>query len=117
MTMTTMQSKRHELLSDIEAHVAALLKDYNLESEACEQVGVAVVDFIAAHLGGQVISFPKDYYYKLANRDMAIYAKFRGDNWHELVAEFNMTESGIRKVINRVRKAILKQRQPDLFVE
>ena len=117
MTMTTMQAKWPELLSELEIHITQLAKDFNLDDETCEQLGVSTADFIATHFSGQVVCFPKDYRYKLANRDLEIYRKFRGNNWRELVKEFNMTESGIRKVMARVRRAISKRTQPDLFDE
>lgn len=59
----------------------------------------------------------KDFYYKIAQRDLDIYNDFTGNNWFFLVKKYGMTESGIRKVINRVRKRIMKHQQPDLFCE
>ncbi|MFP4733740.1 Mor transcription activator family protein, partial [Pasteurella multocida] len=62
-----------------------------------------------------VISFPKDFHYKIAQRDLDIYNDFNGNNWVFLVKKYNMTESGIRKVINRVRKQVIKHNQMDMF--
>ena len=113
--MSTMEIARHELLQDVEAHVHALCKNYNLDAEVCEQISVSVADFLAEHYAGQVISFPKDFHYKIAQRDLDIFNSFTGNNWFQLVKRYNMTESGIRKVINRVRKRIVRHKQPDLF--
>lgn len=110
-----MEMVRHELLRDIEDHVSALCKNYKLDAEVCEQISVSVADFLAEHYGGQVVVFPKDYRYKIAQRDLDIYNDFNGNNWFQLVKKYNMTESGIRRVIDRVRKRIVKQKQPDLF--
>ncbi|ASU16883.1 Mor transcription activator family protein [Actinobacillus pleuropneumoniae] len=115
--ITQMEIARHELLRDIEDNVSALCKNYNLDTEICEQISTGVADFLAEHYAGQVISFPKDFYYKIAQRDLDIYNDFTGNNWFFLVKKYGMTESGIRKVINRVRKRIVKHQQPDLFCE
>ncbi|WP_233115716.1 Mor transcription activator family protein [Aggregatibacter actinomycetemcomitans] len=114
---TQMELTRHELLQDIEDQVSALCKNYNLDMDICEQIAVHVADFLTEHYAGMVISFPKDFHYKIAQRDLDIYNEFTGNNWLYLIRKYNMTESGIRKVINRVRKRIMKHQQPDLFCE
>lgn len=113
--ISPMETVRHELLRDVEDHVNVLCKNYKLDDTLCERISVSVADFLAEHYAGQVISFPKDYYYKIAQRDLDIYQDFNGNNWFQLVKKYNMTESGIRRVIERVRKRIIKQKQPDLF--
>jgi hypothetical protein len=110
-----MEILRHELLRDIEDQVSALCKNYNLDVDVCEQIAVGVADFLAEHYAGSVISFPKDFHYKLAKRDLDIFNEFTGNNYFYLVRKYNMTESGIRKVINRARERIIKHKQPDLF--
>ncbi|HDX1164872.1 Mor transcription activator family protein [Pasteurella multocida] len=112
---TQMEVTRHELLHDIEDNVSALCKNYNLDQDICEQISIHVADFLAEHYGGMVISFPKDFHYKIAQRDLDIYNDFNGNNWVFLVKKYNMTESGIRKVINRVRKRVIKHNQMDMF--
>ncbi len=108
---TQMEVTRHELLRDIEDNVSALCKNYNLDQDICEQISIHVADFLAEHYGGMVISFPKDFHYKIAQRDLDIYNDFNGNNWLYLIRKYNMTESGIRKVINRVSRRIIKRNQ------
>ncbi len=51
---------------------------------------------------GQVICFPKDYRYKIAQRDLDIYNSFNGRNWGELGCRYNRTENALRKIVKRV---------------
>ncbi|WP_373840454.1 Mor transcription activator family protein [Glaesserella sp.] len=113
--MKQMEAQRHELFTEIQDHVTLLCKSYKLDDEQCEQIALNVVDFLVEHYAGQVICFPKDYHFKIAQRDLDIYNDFNGNNYAFLVRKYNMTESGIRKAINRVRKRIVKLQQPDMF--
>ncbi|CAH6025629.1 MULTISPECIES: Mor transcription activator family protein [Klebsiella] len=110
-----MERKRHRLLSELADFVTEMGVDFNLSPEQAEQLGRAVADFLATHFGGQNITFPRDYFFNLSIRDMQIYEKFHGNNWGELSAEFNMTERGVRKVVERVHKRVMAHRQPLLF--
>ncbi|HDR1112432.1 TPA: DNA-binding protein [Pasteurella multocida] len=100
----SMKIARHELLQDIEVHISLICKEFNLADDVCEQIGTSIADFIADNYGGQVISFPKNFKWRTDSRTMQIYKKFNGANIRELAKEFGITESGIRKAINRARK-------------
>jgi Mor family transcriptional regulator len=110
-----MEVVRLELLSDIEAHATEIIKDHGIAQEIAEQAGVAIADFLADHWGGQNVSFPKDYQYKLASRDLQIYRRFNGSNYHTLVKETGMTERGLRKLLDRVHRREQNRLQPRLF--
>ena len=68
MKESLMQIRRHELLEEIELLVIALCKNYNLGQDVCEQIGVSVANCLSEEYAGQVICFPKDYRYKIAQR-------------------------------------------------
>ena len=70
MTMTTMQAKRHELLSELEIHITQLAKDFNLDDETCEQLGVSTADFIiqSPHFAEPLDILIPDYPRYLAER-------------------------------------------------
>uniref|UniRef100_UPI0009E2E867 Mor transcription activator family protein n=1 Tax=Gilliamella sp. Nev6-6 TaxID=3120252 RepID=UPI0009E2E867 len=53
--------------------------------------------------------------FKLENIRQLIYDAFKGNNYAELSQKYNMTERGIRKVIDRVHKRMIKEKQPALF--
>ena len=116
MKPSLMEIRRHEFLEEIESLVIALCKNYNLSQDVCEQIGVSVANCLSEEFAGQVISFPKDHLYKIAQRDVEIYNKFNGRNWGELGREFNLTENALRKIIKRIQDRIIKEKQPDLFI-
>lgn len=110
-----MEVVRLELLADIETHARQILLDHGIGDEVAEQASIAIADFLANHWGGQNISFPKDYHYKLAARDLEIYRRFNGTNYHVLVRETGMTERGLRKLIDRVHRRETHRQQSRLF--
>lgn len=115
MNQSRMEQTRHELLQDIADHAEAIMKEYGIEAAVAEQVGTAIADHLAEHWGGQLINFPKDYLFKLAERDLQIYNEFTGANHTELARRYQMTVRGIYKVIARVHKREVDRRQPRLF--
>lgn len=114
---SSMGNRRHELLSEVAYYVESLAIEHGVSKDVSEQLGVNAANLLAENWGGQMISIPKDHFYKLAERDELIYTDFKGNNWGELVRKYNMTENGIRRVINRVHKRIVNKLQPDLFYE
>ncbi|WP_113632195.1 Mor transcription activator family protein [Pectobacterium peruviense] len=112
--ITPMEEKRHKLLSELADHVAETATDYGCSAEHAEQLGLAVANFLAEHFGGQNFTFPRDYVYKLAVRDLHIYDEHKGNNWAELSSKYGITERGLRKLIHRVHRRLMKSRQPNL---
>lgn len=113
-TTSRMAARRHELFSDIDEHISALLRDLGLPDDLADQAGAAVGDFLAEHWGGQSIVIPKDHRYKVAMRDLEIYRSHRGD-FSMTARRWGLTERGARKVIERVGKRIVAERQRNLF--
>ncbi|MGB3067050.1 MAG: Mor transcription activator family protein [Ottowia sp.] len=107
---------RHELFSDIVTHVEALLKDLGLPLEVADQAAVSVADFLADHWGGQYVVIPKDYQFKIAQRDLEMYRSHKGD-FSATARQWGMTERGARKVIERVTKRLIAENQGRLFDE
>jgi len=110
-----MEAARHELLSDVADHAAATLRDYGIAADVADQAGVAIANILAEHWGGQLISFPKDYHFKLAERDLRIYGEFTGVNHAELARRYKPTVHGIYKLVERVRRREVERRQGELF--
>ena len=71
---------------------------------------------LSEEYAGQVICFPKDYRYKIAQSDLDIYNSFNGRNWGELGRRYNWTENALRKIVKRVQDRIIKEKQPDMFI-
>lgn len=110
-----MEYKRHELLADLSAHGTNILLDHGISEDVANQAALALADHLAQNWGGQNICFPKDYLYKLSERDLLIYAEFNGTNYDVLASKYQMTERGMRKLIDRVHRREMGRRQPQLF--
>lgn len=110
-----MEHLRHELLSDLAAHVAQVLLDHGIDESLADQAGTAAADHIADHWGGQLVNIPKDYRYRIAERDLQIWDEFRGNNHSELARRYGMTLRGVYKLISRVKSRARDARQDQLF--
>lgn len=112
---TRMAWKRNELLSDLVAVAEDVLQEYDVAESVATVTANALADRLADHWGGQNISFPKDFHWKLAQLEVEIYDGFDGRNYDELARRYGMTERGIRKLIARVRAKIQATQQAGLF--
>lgn len=105
---------RHELFNDMAEHVTSLLQELGIPPDIADQASTAMADFLAAHWGGQVVVIPKDYKFKVAMRDLEMYRSHRGD-FSATARRWGMTESGARKVIERVTRRLIAANQGQLF--
>jgi len=112
-----MAALRHELLDDVVEQAKSVLSDHGVADDVAEQAATALAEHLAEHWGGQLINMPKNFLYKLAQRDRVIYDEFNGRNIAELARKYNMSARGIYKVIERAKKRVVKEKQPDLFGE
>ncbi|WP_286807719.1 MULTISPECIES: Mor transcription activator family protein [unclassified Marinimicrobium] len=110
-----MEHLRHQLLSEAADRVARVLREFNIPEDRAEQCGSAVADDLAQHWAGQNITIPKDYRYKLTQRDLEIWDKFNGRNHLELAREYDLTVNAIYRIAKRIRKRAISRQQPDIF--
>lgn len=101
--MSTMEDKRHELLTEIADHVSSVLQDHCISKDVADQVGCAVADHLSQTWSGSTICIPKDFRYKISKRDQEILSKFRGNNHHTLAVQYGLTENAIYKLLKRVQ--------------
>jgi Mor family transcriptional regulator len=106
---------RHELFTDLATHGAEILCDHGIDKDVAEQAATAIADRLAQHWGGSNITIPKDYHFALAARDLQIFDEFNGTNYRALARKYNMTERGMRKLIERVKKRETARNQGRLF--
>lgn len=64
-------------------------------------VGVANALKLSEQLGGLPFYFPKIGSLILKNRDQHIRREFNGANYRELARKFGLTESWVRRILNR----------------
>lgn len=114
--MSRMEARRNEFLADAAAHAADTVRDYGIPDEIAEQIGAAIADNMADNWGGQVLTFPKNYAYKLAARDRRILEAFRLNPNYAAIARANgMSERGLRKLLKRAEVRDRDLRQQQLF--
>ena len=112
---TRMEGMRRELLADVAAHASEIAAAHGLRADIADLLGATIADHLAEHWGGQVISIPKDYYYKLSDTHLQIYQEFTGQNHMELVRKYGISLQWIYKLIKRVGKRETDKRQGKLF--
>lgn len=100
-----MALRRNQLLTDVMAVAAARLAEH-VSANAAEMIAGDLADHLADYWGGQLINFPKDYRWKLNQREMEIYDAYNGSNLGELARKYDISERGLRKLIGRVRERI-----------
>lgn len=110
-----MSERRNELLTDMMALAQRLLQDHEVGATDALVIASALADRLADHWGGQNITFPKDFRWKLARLELEIYDFYNGTNLGETAFKFNITERGLRKLIARARKKLVNRNQGGLF--
>ena len=97
-----------ELLANIEAVVSAAVKKKlsgagvapGLMEAVAAAAGEEAAEDIRIHFGGMQVYINQDK----ARQDAAIYDAFTGDNIHELVRRFHLSESMIYRIIKNERE-------------
>lgn len=110
-----MSERRNELLTDMASLTENLLREHDVPAADAVVIASALVDRLADHWGGQNITFPKDFRWKLANMELEIYSYYDGTNLGETALKFGITERGLRKLIARARKRLVSRSQVGLF--
>lgn len=105
---SAMESVRNELITCVIDHAESAMKRAGIEPQKAASIAIGIADELVEVFGGQNITFPKEYKRKLAQKESLIYAQFTGSNYRELAATHNMTERGMRKLLNRVRSRIVR---------
>lgn len=101
-----------ELLEQMGQIIArTLLKRMKSENEVRE-LSIEIIEGLRRDLSGANLYIPRGLKYDLSVRDAEIYEKFNGNNYHELVHMFKMTEMQIRSICKRglLRDRALRQR-------
>lgn len=110
------EQRRNELFVQTEGVVTAVLADHNVADSTAALAASAVTDMLAKNWAGQAFSFPKDYAWRLTQRDLEVYDKFTGNNHLELAREYGVRVNAIYKLIKRIRRIAQEQAgQGDMF--
>lgn len=110
-----MAARRHELYADMMALVQRQLTECGVGANEAALIASDLADRLADHWGGQNITFPKEYRRKLTQLEAEIYQAHHGRNLAELAQRYDISERGLRKLIDRVTKRIRSGAQGGLF--
>ena len=105
-----MAHRRHQLLTDLIDVSSAHLADH-VPAEAAMLIAESLADRLADYWGGQLINFPKDYRWRLSQREAKIFREFNGFNYDELASKYGMCERSVRKLLHRVRTRMKKEHE------
>lgn len=114
---SNMAIRRNQFLSDL-MDVAKKHLQEHVSGPAANMVAGSLTDHLADYWGGQLINIPKDYRWKLSQREAEIYAEFNGYNIADLARKYDMHERSMRKLLGRVRERMAEaadRRTKDLF--
>ena len=106
------KSRYPEVLADIEAHITAEAVAKGLDLEFAQYLGKSTAAILRKNYAGQPIYFPVCTSFDNAQRDAAIFAKFKdGDTMPEIASDEKLSVERIRQIINEQRALA----QPQLF--
>lgn len=114
-TASRMECVRHELLSDVADQIAIILRDFGIDETLAAHCGSNVAAHLADHWGGQHVTIPMDYAFKLSVRDLEIFEQVRGNNIPEVAKRYGLTVNAVYRIIKRTKKRAIAKAQPDLF--
>jgi len=110
---------RHEVYEGTSDKVKKmLLEDFSLPLDEKQASWIAnqVCNYLSEYWAGQTITFAKDYYYKIDERDFEIFGKVNQRNFNDVAREYKLTPNGLYRVINRIKqRAIKRAGQQDIF--
>lgn len=111
-----MAERRNELLTDMMSAAERLLLEYEVAAQPAHLIASALADRLADQWGGQNITFPKDYRWKLSRLELQIYDEYKSHTAHTTALKYGLSERGLRKLIARVRKKMKsKNKNHDMF--
>jgi len=94
------------MLQDLEDVAADCLRKKGIAPDVAYQAAVDLVDFLAAHWGGQVISIPSNHIQVRALRDLEMLRRHNGTNTADLALEYGLTVRGFNKALIRARERV-----------
>lgn len=111
-----MEALRAELLAWVADRVAQEVCEFGVAADVAEQIGNATADALADDWGGQVISVPKDHFFRLAARDYQVLdAHAGGEPIAAIALRMHITARGVRKILKRAALRDPTPAQPGLF--
>lgn len=102
--------RRHELLTGLAAVVERTLREHGIEPTLAELAANSVADWLADSMRGQVISFPSDTAFRLADQHLRIWDESRaGATYDVLATRYKLSERHIRSILADISRRLERQ--------
>lgn len=95
--------------------IYAMFKDELVKSEADPKLAVILLNRICKEFGGVQLYLPRGRQLESEIMNLSIWHEFKGDNVEELSRKYDKSMQHIYRVVAKMRKREIKNRQPDLF--
>lgn len=90
-----------ELLEQMGQTIGRKLLEHGVALDLAKVAAVDITEAIRTEIGGVQQYIPRGLNYMLSQRDLEIFAKFKGDNYDKLAHEYQLTAMQIRNIIKR----------------
>lgn len=110
-------TKSPDLLSDLASHIVAIAKEFGLNDDLAENIGMMTAMKISHSWGGLVIYIPKATKLFVCEREKQIYNDFNGVNHAYLAKKYELSLQCIYRIVKRVQKEEVNKRQIQMFPE
>lgn len=102
--------RRHELLKGVEGVTQRVLQEHGVGASLAALAANAVADWVAHSMRGQVISFPSDTAYRLADQHLQIWDESRaGATYDVLAIRYGLSERHIRSILADISRRLERQ--------
>ena len=104
-----------ELLEQMGQAIGHKLIDHGMKIDLAKVAAVDITEAIRTEIGGVQQYIPRGLNYMLSQRDVEIFAKFKGNNYDSLAHEYQLTAMQIRNIIKRAMEREKELRQGKLL--
>lgn len=110
-------TKAPDLLADLAKHTVVAAKEFGINEELAENLGMIVAMKISQSWGGLNVYMPKALELFACEREKQIYNEFNGVNHAYLAKKYNLSLQWIYKIVKKVQKEEINKRQYAMFPE
>ncbi|MFN1515296.1 Mor transcription activator family protein [Vibrio owensii] len=95
--------------------IYAMFKDELVKSDVDARLAIILLNRICKEFGGVQLYLPRGRQLESEIMNLSIWHEFKGDNVEELSRKYDKSMQHIYRVVAKMRKREIKNRQPNLF--
>lgn len=115
MKESNMEHTRNEFCDDAIQRICTTLSENGVDKGAAKDIAQDIVNDLTNHWGGINFTWPKDFLYKVSQRDLRIYEEVNRDNIHEVARKNGISVNAVYRAIKRIRPVAVARSQHDMF--